>query len=510
MAKLGLILGDQLSTQLPTLTSLDRDADRLVLAEVGAEARYVKHHKQKIALLFSAMRHFAQDLRDAGWQLDYHEYDPEQPDLTLLDVLGEQIKAHDVTAVVVTHCGEYRLHHDMQSNWQRRLGVPLQMLEDSRFVCTPDEFDAWAEGRKQLRMEYFYREMRQKTGLLMDGDEPFGGQWNFDADNRKAYKGEPPVPQALEFRRDDIDRDVLALVARHFDDHPGSLEDFRWATRRSQAERALAHFIDERLPHFGDYQDAMNLGEDALFHSLLSPYLNCGLLDPLDVCRAAEKAWQDDKAPLNAVEGFIRQIIGWREYVRGIYWRLMPGYARENKLGNSRSLPRYYWDGETDMQCMREAFRNTFEHAYAHHIQRLMITGNFALLTDIQPEAICEWYLAVYADAYDWVELPNTLGMVMHADGGYLGSKPYAASGNYIHKMSDYCKHCTYNVKSRTEHDSCPFNALYWDFIARHRDAFADNHRMGMIYRSYDRMSDADHRAIGQRAAWLLEHLDDL
>ena len=499
--KVGIILGDQLSLSLPTLQALDKTRDRLVMAEVPAEATYVGHHKQKIAFIFSAMRHFAADLREAGWQLDYLAYG-EHDHTSLLDVLVPVCESAE--ELVVTHCGEYRLQQQIEVHWPRQLPCPVTCLQDSRFLCSPAFFQRWASGKKQLRMEFFYREMRRHTGLLMEGDEPVGGQWNFDASNRKAYKGEVPLPVDLSFPRDAIDREVLALVEQAFPEHLGNLTDFRWGTTAAQAQQALAHFIEQRLPHFGDFQDAMVTGEDTLFHSLLSPYLNIGLLDPLAVCQAAEQAWWDGLAPLNAVEGFIRQILGWREYVRGIYWLLMPDYAAENRLNNQRPLPGYYWSGDTRMHCMSESLRNTLDHAYAHHIQRLMVTGNFALLLGVLPEAICQWYLEVYADAYDWVELPNTLGMVMHADGGYLGSKPYAASGSYINRTSDYCKHCQYNVKTASESDSCPFNSLYWHFIHRHRRQFQHNHRMRMIYRNLDRMDPAKVNAMLDRAEQLL------
>lgn len=507
--KLGLILGDQLSATLPTLRALDRRHDCLILAEVGTEASYVPHHPQKIALLFSAMRHFAEDLRQQGWQVIYHAYDHDAPQQTLFDVVRQHCDRRPFSEMHLTECGEYRLMTELRT-WPTRLGIPVRIYADDRFVCSIPEFRQWASGRQQLRMEFFYREMRRKTGLLMDKGQPVGGQWNFDSDNRQPWRGEPALPPQLTFVRDDIDRTVIALVQRHFAHHPGSLARFRWGTTREQALSALSHFIEYRLPWFGTYQDAMVNGEDTLFHSLLAPYLNCGLLSPLEVCRAAEQAWRDGRAPLNGVEGFIRQIIGWREYVRGIYWLKMPGYAQENALGNTRPLPRFYWDGDTRMHCMAECFRTTFDNAYAHHIQRLMVTGNFALLAGITPEAICEWYLAVYADAYDWVELPNTLGMVMHADGGVLGSKPYAASGNYIHKMSDYCGHCHYNVKTATESDSCPFNSLYWHFMARHRERFEKNPRMAMTYRSFDRMNAGKREQTLQRGEQLLQDLDAL
>lgn len=520
MPRLGLILADQLTPSLASLRVLNPLQDVLLLAEVAEETTYVAHHVQKIALLFSAMRHFAEELRQAGWTVIYRKLDAPDADTTLLQVVQRTLEEQGCRELVLTQCGEYRLQHAMNTEWPAQLGVPVQVFEDDRFICPTADFARWAAGRKQLRMEYFYREMRRKTGLLMEGDKPVGGQWNFDADNRAAYKGEVPVPAPLSFTRDAIDEEVLVLVSTHFaqpdSQHPGQLHPFRWATTRKQALTALQHFIDQRLPHFGRYQDAMvsynSLGEraDFMFHSLLSPYLNCGLLTPLDVCKAAEAAYYHGQAPLAAVEGFIRQIIGWREYVRGIYWAFMPEYASRNSQHNERALPGYYWNGTTQMHCMSECFRTTFANAYAHHIQRLMVTGNFALLAGIRPQEICDWYLAVYSDAYDWVELPNTLGMMMHADGGLLGSKPYCASGSYIARQSDYCGHCRYNVKTAEQPDSCPFNSLYWHFLIRHRDSFSTNPRMAMMYRSYDRMAPAKQQAILARAEHCLNNLETL
>ncbi len=368
------------------------------------------------------------------------------------------------------------------------------MLEDDRFVATHAEFRAWAEGRKQLRMEYFYREMRRKTGLLMDGDQPEGGKWNYDAENRKPAKSDLFMPTPMRTDPDAITIDVLGLVTRRFDNHFGDLEPFWFGVTRAHAEAALDHFIEVALAKFGDYQDAMLEGEKFLYHSLLSLYINAGLLDPLDVCKRVEDAYQAGEAPLNAAEGFIRQIIGWREYVRGIYWLKMPDYVDENFFGNTRALPDFYWTAETDMACLRAAISQTKEEAYAHHIQRLMVTGNFALLAGIDPKQVHEWYLAVYADAYEWVELPNTLGMSQFGDGGVLGSKPYASSGNYINKMSDHCKGCSYSVSQKTGDGACPFNPLYWDFLHRNRDKLAGNPRMAQMYRTWDRMS-ADKQA---------------
>lgn len=508
--KLALILGDQLSTNLSCLRELDKSTDMIVMAEVSAEARYVKHHKQKIALIFCAMRHFANYLQEDGWRVHYHHFDPDSSQKTLLNVVAEVSDKHHVDELLMTECGEYRLHHDIISNWHQSLGIPVTLHGDDRFFCTRSRFADWARGRKQLRMEFFYREMRRDHNLLMDGKQPEGGEWNFDSRNRRPYRGDPPLPALPAFSYSKEDETVFALVAEHFADHPGGLEKFNWPVTRAQARQALDDFVKNRLPWFGDFQDAMTQGESFMFHSLLSTSINCGLLGPREVCDAALDAYRAGNVPLNATEGFVRQILGWREYVRGLYWLMMPAYASNNALANDRTLPAYYWTGNTDMNCMRESFSNTFDHAYAHHIQRLMVTGNFALLAGITPSDICDWYLAVYADAYDWVELPNTLGMVMHADAGLLGSKPYAASGNYINKMSDYCKHCRYSVKTSTEHDSCPFNSLYWHFMSRHRDKFSANPRMTMIYRSYDKMAEDKKQALEKRAVHLLNNLDTL
>jgi deoxyribodipyrimidine photolyase-related protein len=357
-------------------------------------------------------------------------------------------------------------------------------------------------------MEFFYRDMRRKTKLLMDGTEPEGGQWNFDHDNRKPAKGDLFMPEPFRVQRDQITNEVIALVKRRFGDHFGDIEPFWFATTRADAEAAFDYFITHALARFGDFQDAMLRDEKFLYHSLISQYLNCGLLDPLDICRKVEAAYRAGKVPLNAAEGYIRQVIGWREYVRGIYWLKMPAYVEENFFGNTRPLPDFYWTGETDMACVRAAVTQTKEEAYAHHIQRLMVTGNFALIAGLSPQKLHEWYLAVYADAYEWVELPNSLGMSQFADGGVLASKPYAASGAYINRMSDYCKGCRYDVKARTGADACPFNALYWDFLARNRDKLSGNARMGQMYRTYDKFDAAEKAKIAASAGAFRDGLE--
>jgi len=507
MGALRFILGDQLTRALSALDGLDPVRDIVLMVEVGEETSYVGHHKQKIALILSAMRHFAQGLKDEGVRVDYIALDDPANTGSFGGELMRAVARHKPDAVVVTEPGEWRVWEMMQ-DWREEVGVPLHVFPDTRFICSRTEFAAWAHGRKSYRMEFFYREMRRKTGLLMEGDAPEGGQWNFDPENRKALpKGVTP-PARDGFPPDKTTREVLALVAKCFPENFGDLEPFRWGVTRTDALEALESFVAEALPRFGDYQDAMKTGEPFLFHSLISPYLNCGLLEPLEVCHAAEEAWRQGDAPLNAVEGFIRQIIGWREYVRGIYWLEMPGYAQSNALSATRKLPWFYWSGETKMNCLAQAIGDTRRHAYAHHIQRLMVTGNFALLAGIAPAQIEEWYLAVYADAYDWVELPNTHGMVMWADGGLLGSKPYAASGAYIDRMSDYCGACTYDVKAKAGVRACPFNYLYWNFLIENEARLGRNPRMAMPYSTLAKMTPDRRAEIAADATRFLDALE--
>lgn len=484
-----LILGDQLSPDLASIVSADPKRDRILMAEIREEATYVKHHKKKIAFLFAAMRHFAGTLVEAGWQVDYVQLDEKENTHSFSGEVERAIQRHKPQGLVVTEPGEWRLRTTMDS-WSKGLGLPVDILDDDRFLCSREAFAKWAEGRKQLRMEYFYRQMRRKTGLLMDGDAPEGGKWNFDAENRKPAKADLFVPRPARFDPGDITAEVLELVGNRFADHFGDLAPFWFAVTAEQAAAALDHFVDTALPFFGDYQDAMLKDERFLYHSVLSIYINAGLLDPLAVCRRIETEYRKGRVPLNAAEGFIRQIIGWREYVRGIYWLKMPDYVEANFFDAQRPLPDFYWTAETEMACLKAAVTQTREEAYAHHIQRLMVTGNFAMLAGVDPRQVHEWYLMVYADAYEWVELPNTLGMSQFADGGLLGSKPYAASGNYINKMSDYCADCRYDVKQKTGDDACPFNPLYWDFLIRNEDRLRGNPRLAQVYRTWQRMDD--------------------
>ncbi|MCI5046203.1 MAG: cryptochrome/photolyase family protein [Aquisalinus sp.] len=505
MPSLRLILGDQLTRSITSLEDY-QDGDLILMAEVKSEATYVKHHKQKILFLFSAMRHFAQALEEDGLNVTYIQYDDPENAGSLGGEIDKVLQKKAFDRLIVTECGEWRLSEEIKT-WERRFDLDIEIREDKRFICTLPEFNKWAVERKALRMEYFYREMRQKTGLLMNGDEPAGKQWNFDADNRKKLPKDYSLPVRPEIKQTDIIRSVIKLVEEHFSDHFGNAEMCHYAVTRDGALRELDWFVEEALPNFGDYQDAMATGEDFLHHSKLSAYLNAGLLTAMEVCRAAEEAWEEGRAPLNAVEGFIRQIIGWREYVRGLYWREMPDYAKLNFFGAKKALPDFYWTGDTKMHCISEAVRNTRDHAYAHHIQRLMITGNFALLAGISPDAINEWYLIVYADAYEWVELPNTHGMAIYADGGVMASKPYAASGSYINRMSNYCKSCSYKVTGKTGDDACPFNYLYWNFIEENRDKLEGNGRMGLVFKNLDRKSEDERKDIKQSARKFLQSI---
>lgn len=504
MTVLRLVLGDQLTRSISSLKDIDASSDVVLMAEVMEEATYVRHHKQKIALVLAAMRHFAEDLTAEGLTVDYVQLDAPGNGGDFTAVLADAVARHGARRVVVTEPGEWRVLAAMRG-WQERVGVPVEIRDDDRFFASRAQFARWASGRKTLRMEHFYRAMRRETGLLMDGDAPAGGRWNFDADNRRRLPRDTVPPQPYRPQPDAITRTVLDLVATRFSDHFGALEPFGWSVTRSAALSALDDFLTRALPAFGDYQDAMKADAPFLYHSLLAPSLNIGLLSPREVCSRAVEEYRAGRAPLNAVEGFVRQILGWREFVRGLYWLKMPGYGDSNALDAQRPLPGFYWTGETDMACMAQAIGATQTHAYAHHIHRLMVTGNFALLAGLRPLEVAEWYLAVYADAFEWVELPNTHGMALFADGGLLASKPYAASGAYINRMSDYCSGCRYDVKAKTGPDACPFNVLYWAFLIRNRVQLAGNPRMAMPYRSLAGWSDARIDALKAEAEAFLD-----
>ena len=504
---LRVVLGDQISTSLSALRGGDPAHDVVLMAEVADETTYAPHHKKKIAFVLAAMRAFAQELRAAGWRVEYVRLDDPDPCVSLDAAVARAAARLRPRRVAATLAGEHRVIA-LQRGWAQMLNLPVDLREDERFLCSAAEFRAWADGKQALRMEFFYREMRRRTGLLMDGEQPVGGRWNYDSENRKPAARDLFLPEPLRFSHTPETRAVLDLVASRFSSHFGDLEPFWFAVTRPDAQAAFAHFLTSALPRFGETQDAMVAGEKFLNHALISLYLNIGLLDPLEVCRRAEVEFRAGRAPIEAVEGFVRQVLGWREFVRGIYFLAGEDYTRRNALGANRPLPALYWTGRTRMRCMAQAIGQTREEAYAHHIQRLMVTGNFALLAGVDPHAVHEWYLAVYADAYEWVEAPNTIGMSQFADGGMLASKPYAASGAYIDRMSDYCAGCAYDVKEKTGPKACPFNYLYWDFIARNRAVIAGNPRAAQAARTYERMGEDKRGAIAQSARTFLAKLD--
>jgi deoxyribodipyrimidine photolyase-related protein len=495
-----LVLGDQLNRDASAYDGFDPAQDGVWMAEVAEESTHVHSGQARIALFLAAMRHYAAERRAEGQVLDYSMLDDGHA--TLAEALTAAIRRHRPRGLVLTAPGDWRVLQALRAVAAAE-GLPLDLRDDRHFYATVREFAAHASGRRQLRMEYFYRAMRRRHRVLMDGDEPAGGTWNLDAENRESFGRDGPqaVPPPLRFAPDAVTREVIALVRRRFVDHPGRLDSFAWPVTRAQALQALACFVAERLPQFGRHQDAMWTGEPWLWHAHLASSLNLKLLDPREVVVAAEAAYRAGQAPLAAVEGFIRQILGWREYVRGIYWTQMPAYLERNELQAHAPLPDFYWTGDTPMNCLREAIGQTLEHGYAHHIQRLMVTGLYALLLGVAPKAVHAWYLAVYVDAVAWVELPNTLGMSQYADGGLMASKPYVATGRYIDRMSDYCRGCRYDPAQRTGDDACPFTTLYWDFLARHAARLAKNPRMALQLKNAARLPDDERGRIAARAA---------
>jgi deoxyribodipyrimidine photolyase-related protein len=471
------------------------------MAEVAEESTHVWSAKQRIAVFLSAMRHFAGHLRQQGLPVHYTRLDDASNPGTLGLALSQAIAQLKPVSLILTAPGDWRVLQSLRATAAAH-DLPLALRDDTHFFSTVREFAAHAKGRKQLRMEYWYRELRQKHSILMDGAAPVGGQWNFDADNRESFgkAGPQHLTPPTRFAPDAITQEVLALVQSRFASHPGQLNTFGWPVTRAQALEALQTFIEQRLPLFGQYEDAMWSGEAWLYHSHLSCALNLKLLNPREVIAAAEAAFRTGRAPLAAVEGFIRQILGWREFVRGIYWTQMPGYLERNALGAQAALPAWYWTGDTDMACLKDAITQTLEHGYAHHIQRLMVTGLYALLLGVQPQAVHTWYLSVYVDAVEWVELPNTLGMSQFGDEGLMASKPYAATGKYIQRMSNHCQGCGYDPALSTGAQACPFTTLYWDFLIRHEALFEKHPRMALQVKNVARLDAAARDAITQQA----------
>ena len=508
-----VVLGDQLDRASAAFDGFDPAQDAVWMAEVSDESTQVWSAKQRTVMFLAAMRHFAQALREEGLRVHYRAMTNDScatPDSSLADELTATLQAQTVQRVRVVEPGDHRLREQLSAAVQAA-GVPVDLLEDRHFLCSTAEFAEHAKGRKQLRMEYFYREMRRRHGVLMEanGKDPVGGEWNYDADNREAFPVGGPgfVPETPRFAPDVITQDVIALVNTRFAGHPGSVARFGWPVTRAQALQVLHSFIEERLENYGRWQDAMWAGQPWLYHAHISAAMNLKLLNPREVINAAEHAHTEGRAPLAAVEGFIRQVLGWREYVRGIYWLKMPAYGEMNALQADAELPAWFWTGDTEMRCLNDAITQTLEHGYAHHIQRLMVTGLYALLLGAAPRQVHAWYLAVYVDAVEWVELPNVLGMSQFADGGMMASKPYAATGKYIQRMGNHCTSCRFDPKQRTGDTACPFTMLYWDFLARHRERFVNHPRMAMMVRNLDRIPEPELVQIRREASAFREAL---
>jgi deoxyribodipyrimidine photolyase-related protein len=498
-----LVLGDQLDLASAALDDVDPRRDVVVMIEAAGEATKVWSHQARIALFLAAMRHHAEALRARGLTVDYVHLDAPGHTQTLGGELTRAIARHRPARVIVVEPGE----HDVAAELTRvaaAAAVPLEVRVDRHFLCSREDFTRHCQGRSSLRLEYFYRaERRRHRVLLEDDDQPVGGQWNFDADNRSGFGKAGPglVPRPRSFAPDAITREVLALVARRFGDHPGSLAGFDWPVTAADATAALDDFIAHRLPQFGTYQDAMWTGQPVLYHARIAAAMNLKLIAPRPIVDAAVAAHRAGRVSLAATEGFVRQILGWREYVRGVYWRFMPSYRDRNALGATGALPRGYWTGDSELACVRAAVGQTLALGYAHHIQRLMVTGLYALLLGVRPQEVHAWYLAIYVDAVEWVELPNTLGMSQYADGGVMASKPYVASGKYLARMSDYCRGCAFDPGEATGPRACPITTLYWDFLARHREHLAGNPRMSPQLRNLVRLDREKSRAIAAAAA---------
>ncbi len=510
-----LILGDQLNADNPALDEFDPAQDKILMVEAAAEASHVWSHKARIAVFLAAMRHYARMLESKQWPLIYlklgtHDF------ATLKQAWQHYVHVLQPKKIIVCETGEYRLQQDLLALSQENQ-IPLALRDDTHFMCSKADFKRWAGSGKTLRMEFFYRYMRKQHRVLMRDDEPEGGVWNYDAENRKAFgKSGPqhlPAPPAIAL--DDITHEVLADVEQHFAEHPGSLRNFIWPVTRQQALVFLQDFITHKLAAFGEHQDAMwqfQNGQQSpyLWHSLLSSSLNLKLLNPREVIAAAVNAYRQQDLPLASVEGFVRQILGWREFIRGVYWLDMPGMAQSNHYQHQRKLPLWYWTANTHMNCQRQTIQQTLDYGYAHHIQRLMVTGMFGVLAELNPREVEAWYLAVYVDAVEWVELPNVAGMALYANGGRFTSKPYVASGAYIKRMSNYCAGCRYKPDQKTGPDACPVTSLYWHFLFKHHSVFASNPRTALMAKNAERFSETEKNLIQQTAHNMLNNLDNI
>lgn len=506
LRNLYLVCGDQLDAESAVFDDFDPDQDALLMTEAGHEATYIPQHKRRIAFFFTAMRHFRDAQREVGRPVIYWQIDDDDAPETLAEGLHRALDAHQPQRIAMVQPGDYRVLTDL-TEAAAQDGYELEILEDRHFFSTPDEFADFIEGRKRIVLEDFYRMLRKRTGILLDdAGQPEGGAWNFDKENRKTFGKSGPglVPRRAAFEPDPLTQEVLDIVAARFGDSPGTLDGFAEPVTRADALAALEDFIDGRLCEFGMYQDAMWEGASTLYHSRLSAVMNLKLLSPREACMAAVAAYEDGKAPINAVEGFVRQVLGWREFSRGIYWTMMPDYAERNTLEAKNPMPDFYWTGKTEMACLRDMLSRLLASGYAHHIERLMGTGLYLLLRGTDPKAAHEWHMSMYLDAIDWVSLPNMSGMSQHADDGVMGTKPYCASGSYINRMSNYCGECRYNPAHATGEQACPFTVLYWSFLDRHEKRFSTNRRMSLQLANLRRKSEAERAEMCQLAETLL------
>ncbi|RUO72758.1 cryptochrome/photolyase family protein [Idiomarina seosinensis] len=512
---LRLILGDQLNASHSWLAEKDNSI-LYVMMEIGQETSYVRHHRQKVLVFFAAMRNFAKALTSKGHQVSYLTLDDKNNQQSLTKNLSRYLKQYPNARLQCQLPDEYRVDHQLRS-WAGEQELTIEWFDSEHFLTQRDSLEQLFDSDSKLLMETFYRHMRRHLGVLMDGDSPIGGQWNFDSKNRKKLPKKLAVSEPLIFKNDAEDIDIMLTEMKVDTIGNADPRQLSWPTSRHQARQLLSYFCEYLLPYFGTYQDAMTSPEHhqhywSLFHSRLSFALNSKMLAPLEVVDQAVASWQrnPDSIELNQIEGFVRQIIGWREYIRGIYWRFMPEYKNQNQLHHQRSLPAFYWNAKTNMNCVRQSVQQSLDYAYAHHIQRLMVTGNFALLAGVDPDQVDDWYLGIYIDALEWVELPNTRGMSQYADGGLLATKPYVSSANYIQKMSHYCSNCHYRHDQKTGDKACPFNSLYWHFIDRNQQQFKTNHRMGMMYSVWHKKSQQEREQLLEQANYYLDHLDDL
>lgn len=498
---LGLILGDQLDLDSELFKHLDPKMDAIWMAEVHEESTHVWSHKHRIVLFLSAMRHFRDDLGKRGFKVIYQQLDHSRNSVTFKNVLTQSIEKYKPESLIMVEPGEWRVQDELIKT-SKQLKTKVTILPDNHFLVSKKEFSEYYSEHPSLRMEFFYRYVRRKTNILMKGEQPEGGKWNYDVENRGSFnkKGPENLPPMPNFKPDKITKEVITLVEKIFPKHPGNLKNFNWPVKRDQALKMLDDFINHRFPNFGRYQDAMWTQQPFLYHSLISSSLNLKLIHPKEVIEKAVQSYKQKNVDLASTEGFIRQIMGWREYVRGVYWTFMPDYKNRNFLNAKEKLPSFYWDGNTHMNCMRESIEQTLNYGYAHHIQRLMVTGLFSLLLGVDPKEIHKWYLAVYVDAVEWVELPNTLGMSQYADGSIMGSKPYVATGKYINRMSNYCEGCQYKPDQSTGDQACPFTVLYWDFLMKHKNKLKNNNRMIMQLRNINRISAEKKKAIVLKA----------